>query len=150
MSQKPIANSYEDQLALLNPEKPIRCYRNLHTGLWSVKQGIVRFHTSEIVLTNARFVVNEVGRQRVLREQRKNVHAYVVGYIYPPVSFIGEEVYYNPYTCSNFMIGEMPVLRASMARLAKYADNKMRVFAKCPLTEAIASDTIQSVPVHLL
>lgn len=149
MSQKPIANSYEDQLALLNPEKPIRCYRNLHTGLWSVKQGIVRFHTSEIVLTNARFVVNEVGRQRVLREQRKNVHAYVVGYIYPPISFTGEEVYYNPYTCSNFMIGKDPILRTGMAMLVK-SDNKMKVFAKQMWTEPLGSDTIDTVPVHLL
>ena len=149
MSQKPIANSYEDQLALLNPEKPIRCYRNLHTGLWSVKQGIVRFHTSEIVLTNAQFVVNEVGRQRVLREKKKNVHAYVVGYIYPPVSFIGEEVYYNPYTCSNFMIGKGPILRTSMVMLVK-SDNRMKVFAKQMWTEATASDTIETVAVHLL
>lgn len=147
---KPVANTYEGQLALLNPEKPVRCYRNLHTGLWSVKQGVVRFHTSEIVLTNAKFIVNETGRQRVLREQRKNVHAYVVGYIYPSVSFIGEEVYYNPYTCSNFMIGKDPILKTGMVRLAKFADNKMRVFAKCPLTEPIGSDTIDTVPVHLL
>ena len=147
---KPIANSYEGQLALLNPEKPVRCYRNLHTGLWSVKQGVVRFHTSEIVLTNARFVVNETGRQRVLREQRKNVHAYVVGYIYPPISFIGEEVYYNPYTCSNFMIGKDPILRTGMVRLAKYADNKMRVFVKQMLAESPDSDTIETVAVYLL
>jgi hypothetical protein len=147
---KPIANSYCEQLTLLDPEKPCRVYRNLHTGLWSVKQGVIRFHTSEIVLTNAKFVVSEAGRQRVLREQRKNVHAYVVGYIYPPVSFIAEEVYYNPYTCSSFMVGERPILKASMARLAKYADNKMRVFAKYPLTKPLGSDTIEKVPVHLL
>lgn len=146
---KPIANTYEGQLALLNPEKPVRVYRNLHTGLWSVKQGVVRFHTSKIVLTNAQFVVNEVGRQRVLREQRKNVHAYVVGYIYPPVSFAGEEIYYNPYTCSNFMIGKDPILRTGMVMLAK-SDNKMKVFAKQMWTESPDSDTIETVPVHLL
>lgn len=147
---KPVVNTYEGQLALLNPNKLVRVYRNLHTGLWSVKQGVVRFHTSEIVLTNAKFVVNETGRERVLREKKKNVHAYVIGYIYPPVPFIGEEVYYNPYTCSNFMIAETPILKASMARLAKYADNKMRVFAKQMWTESPDSDTIETVPVHLL
>jgi len=62
-------------------------YFNLHTGLWSVKaldgflKGKVVGHAYNIRLTDAEFRVSEAGRQRVLKEQKKNVHAGVVGTI---------------------------------------------------------------------
>jgi hypothetical protein len=62
-------------------------YFNLHKKVFSIKlRGKVREHTDwAIVLPNAEkveFVVSEAGRQRVLNEQRKNVHAYVRGLAY--------------------------------------------------------------------
>lgn len=60
-------------------------YYNLHTGLWSVKaldgdlKGKVVGHAERIRLKNCEFRVSEAGRQRVLSERRKNVHAGVVG-----------------------------------------------------------------------
>ena len=57
-------------------------YFNLHKKLFSVKDhatGLVVGHTDMIALENATFKVSEAGRQRVLREQRKNVHAGVIG-----------------------------------------------------------------------
>lgn len=63
----------------------VACYYNLHRKCFSVKalegpmKGRVIKHADEVVLTNVTFKVSEAGRERVLREQRKNVHAYVIG-----------------------------------------------------------------------
>ena len=151
---KPIVNTYEDQLALLNPEKPVRVYRNLHTGLWSVKQGVVRFHTNCIFLKDATFPVNEKVRQRVIANKRKEVHAFVFGLIcdrpdYFTVGVDCHEVTYNPYKNETFVCKRGKVKSAAMCCLVKQGE-KMRVFASSILTEAKASDTIETVPVHML
>ena len=60
-------------------------YFNLHRKLFSVKalegpdKGKVIGHTTYLWLKDVTFKVSEAGRQRVLREKRKNVHAGVVG-----------------------------------------------------------------------
>lgn len=60
-------------------------YRSLRFGrksppLYSVMvKGRVVRRVSSILLRDARFVVREGGRQRALKEGRKNVHAFVVG-----------------------------------------------------------------------
>lgn len=62
-------------------------YRNLHQQCWSVKSlygrhyGRVILHCTAVDLSQAFFKVNEKGRQRVLDEKSKNVHAGVVGYL---------------------------------------------------------------------
>jgi hypothetical protein len=62
-------------------------YFNLHSGLWSVKaldgflKGKVVGHAERIRLKDCKLKVSEAGRQRVLRERCKNVHAGVVGEI---------------------------------------------------------------------
>ena len=62
-------------------------YFNLHKKLFSIKslegihKGKVIGHTSDLVLKDCEFKVSEAGRQRVLKEKRKNVHAGVVGFI---------------------------------------------------------------------
>jgi len=57
-------------------------YWNLHRNCWSVRSkrtGLVIAHTRNLDLVDATFKVSEAGRQRVLREKRKNVHAGVEG-----------------------------------------------------------------------
>lgn len=60
-------------------------YFNLHNGRWSIKalsgrfKGCVIAHAREVMLRDVTYKVSEAGRQRVLQEQRKNVHAGVVG-----------------------------------------------------------------------
>ena len=60
-------------------------YFNLHRKLWSVKalegphKGKVISHCLDFSLHNCTMKVSEAGRQRVLRERRKNVHAGIVG-----------------------------------------------------------------------
>ena len=60
-------------------------YYNLHKKVWSVRamegpdKGRVIQHARTVVLQDATAKVSEAGRQRVLREGRKNVHAGMVG-----------------------------------------------------------------------
>jgi hypothetical protein len=62
-----------------------RVYFNLHKKLWSVQiknaKGVwyVAFHAQTVQLEDVRWTVSEAGRQRVIREGRKNVHAYCMG-----------------------------------------------------------------------
>lgn len=97
-------------------------YRNLHTGNWSVRLcgGRVIAHLDEVTLRDARFVVREGGRQKVLRERRKNVHAFVRGFI-AEAGEDGEAVSYNPYRGPSFYLkgNEQPVSRAGVVRLGQ-------------------------------
>ena len=68
----------------------IEVYRNLHRDCFSVrhKGKVVGYlHDNEqLALTNVKFVVQPAGRAKVLRENKKNVHAFVRGEY---VGFIG-------------------------------------------------------------
>ena len=67
---------------LIDFRQKVEVYRNLHTGLWSVRQGgVVKLHTDYIILRNVQFAVQPAGRARVIKEERKNVHAFVRGYL---------------------------------------------------------------------
>jgi len=58
----------------------VEIYYNLNKHVLSVRQkGIVIKHTPAAEVFNAKFVVQPGGRKRVLREKRKNVHAFVRG-----------------------------------------------------------------------
>jgi len=83
--------------------KPVKVYRNLHKGCWSVKQdGLVKAHSDEINLYDCEFLVNEKNRLKVIKEKRKNVHAFVKGYIWnTPLNLI-RQASYNPYARNSF------------------------------------------------
>jgi hypothetical protein len=88
--------------------KQSEVYYNLHKHLFSmVQDGLVVLHSESIVLTEATFRVSEAGRQRVLREQKKNVHAKVFGHFEGtyegdiPEGF--REATYNPYKFDSFV-----------------------------------------------
>ena len=100
-------------------------YWNLHKLVWSVKalegkdKGRVIRHTKEITLYACTFKVSQAGRQRVLREQCKNVHAGVVGkWIGGTEGIAFKEYYfpvtYNPYKYETFVHRETqePVMHA--------------------------------------
>ena len=62
----------------------VRVYFNLHRKQLSVQSKTdkgwrVWLHANKITLENVKFKVSEAGRQRVLREKKKNVHAFVEG-----------------------------------------------------------------------
>ena len=90
-------------------------YFNLHRKLFSVKalegpdKGKVISHTTYLWLKDVTFKVSEAGRQRVLREKRKNVHAGVVGNISADawddmlLQDDPKQITYNPYRFSSFV-----------------------------------------------
>ena len=68
----------------------VSVYRNLHNGLISIKSassGLVLGHAESVDISSADFVVNEAGRQRVLKDRQKNVHAYVKGLLLNTIGF---------------------------------------------------------------
>lgn len=79
-------------------------YRNLHRGCWSVRRrGVPVSHQDTLTLIGAVFRVSEPGRQRVLRERQKNVHAVVRGTLVErDVGSDLLEVSYNPYRGPTF------------------------------------------------
>ena len=88
-------------------------YRNLHKNVWSVRNratGRVRQYADKFVVRNAKFVVQPAGRKKVLKEQRKNVHAFVRGIVTNTGGLHRESVIrrcfkkvtYDPYTMETF------------------------------------------------
>lgn len=74
----------------------------------NTKTNRVEFREPIIIMRNAQLKVSEAGRQRVLREKRKNVHAGVVGSVItrrdlPPDSK-WTHARYNPYLMEKFQI----------------------------------------------
>lgn len=106
----------------------VRVYWNLHRNTFSVQAvetGRVFLHADDLTLTDVRFVVRKGGRDRVLDERRKNVHAFVVGEwdaLGTTGLDEGAHVRYNPYQHATFvnLLGE-PVLAAEAAFLRKVA-----------------------------
>ena len=124
----------------------VAIYKNLHKSMFSVvsregeNYGKVIAHCDGAVLSNVTFTVSQAGRNRVLNERKKNVHAYVVGHIeaaknWQPfregVDFVNqmdnestmfaEKICYNPYQRGSFfyhgMSGPVDASKASVARL---------------------------------
>lgn len=86
-------------------------YFNLHRKCFSIKalegasKGLVIKHAYFVALNNVTFKVSESGRQRVLKEKRKNVHAGVVGTLVDSLDSVGSErVTYNPYKGNTFVL----------------------------------------------
>lgn len=87
----------------------VEVYWNLHKDMWSVRKahGRVLNHTNYIVLHDVDWVVQQAGRRRVLKEGKKNVHAFGRGYLgkaLPSTKCIWEAVVkYNPYKYDCFV-----------------------------------------------
>jgi hypothetical protein len=93
----------------------VRVYRNLHRKCFSVQaknakgNWIVMAHLNDLVLVAARFRVSECGRQRVIRDKAKNVHAFVYGRVESlqvgiiPFPLDNHGVSYNPYKAPTFV-----------------------------------------------
>ena len=109
-------------------------YFNLHRKLFSIKalegdmKGRVIAHRHTVLINDATFKVSEAGRQRVIREQRKNVHAGVSGTwtqddvdgrYHAFVTVNGSAITYNPYKYNTFvhLYGEHPITSARVVAL---------------------------------
>ena len=106
---KPMCETSTEVLEHINPDKPVKCYRNLHKNCISVQQdGLVKCHAHNIILQDGKFVINEKGRDKVRETKCKNVHAFVVGMVVEAkvinaLPYNGyREAYYNPYKCDTW------------------------------------------------
>lgn len=112
-------------------------YYNLHKHLFSLKNHktkLVEHKSNTVELTDCIFKVSEASRKRVLKEQRKNVHAGVLGELkrLDLSTEIGDlsgltELTYNPYLYDSFVVksSEKPVKSANRVVL-----HSKRVFAE--------------------
>lgn len=133
----------DDSRYEIDKSRKVYVYKNLHRNCYSVKQdGLVKMHTDSICLWDASFRVGQKGREKVLKEKRKNVHAGVSGYIdldwdsqsHPPTNTRG--VIYNPYSYKTFVCASItdrsewsPVFHSHRVRLA-HVDGKARIDAE--------------------
>ena len=150
--KKPRVKTSVEVLAHIDGSQPVRVYRNLHKDCFSVKQGgLVRCHADNVTLENVKFIVSKAGQRRVRDEKKKNVHAFVEGYVadtrkadkYVDGEWSDKEIengftnwicaYYNPYECDGFMntATEQVYKTAKIADLSNL-DKVIYVFA--PLT----------------
>lgn len=128
-----IVVSFKDRQ--INLKEPIYVYRNLHTNGYSIKQNNkVVAHAKRLCIKDCKFVVSENGRQRVLKEKQKNVHAFIRGYY--TTSGMGTsaikndlpvEVTYNPYVTDSFVTKNFtPYLKLKGARFIIADENGVR------------------------
>ncbi|MGG1219369.1 hypothetical protein ABE236_18175 [Priestia endophytica] len=94
----------------------VKVYFNIHKNVFSIKDvktGLVVGHSNEVTLEDVTFKVSQTGRERVLKERRKNVHAFVEGTL-TGLQCISvnsvllndpdmEEAFYNPYKTETFV-----------------------------------------------
>ena len=84
----------------------VHVYRNLTKGLWSIRSGgRVVAHRHRVTLESCIMRVREGGRQRVLREGHRNVHAWIEGV--PTEDVLDEglvEISYNPFLAPTFTV----------------------------------------------
>ena len=87
----------------------VEVYRNLHKNCWSIRDnqtGRVIKHSNSVHLKDAELVVRKSGREKVLREKRKNVHAFIKGTLYSGIHIYHEQIKYNPYKYDSFVLVE--------------------------------------------
>jgi len=130
-------------------------YKNLHRACMSVRSrerndyGRVIAYASYLLLHNCQFVVNQRGRDKVIQDKRKNVHAFVRGELKTGYgNFLGAigpnpltataseilaipldgwvEVTYNPYYTGSFYTKKLFV---SCARMVLIKQNKVYAFS---------------------
>lgn len=113
---------------MLDRNQPVRIYWNYKHRCYSIFQrGAVRASARQVHLEGVVFTVRESGRQKMLREGRKIIHAYASGrladFVRPGDSrtltpFHGTAVHYDPYRHGQFVVDadRTPVIRADAAR----------------------------------
>ena len=103
-----------------NADKGYKVYYNLHLHTYSIlgwdadKNGWrLKEYADNLVLLDVEFKVSESGRQRVIKEKRKNVHAFAIAKKVYPIPFDRvtalmemrsyRSATYNPYLYDSFV-----------------------------------------------
>lgn len=112
---------------VIDPNKPVRVFLNHKHGCYSIFQnGAVRASASQVRLADVEFRVRESGRQKMLDENRRTIHAFAVGrlvdHVHPSEArrldlLDGRPVRYNPHEAGCFVDAETrePVASATAA-----------------------------------
>jgi hypothetical protein len=115
----------------------VMVYYNLHKHTFSVTyKGKVVLYADYVKLKNVEFRVREGGRERVRREMKKNVHAFVIGdlvdyCVFPcenmPPETNNNVITYNPKKYDTFVRKdtEEPVYRANEVDMINKERNKI-------------------------
>ena len=119
--------AFAESGTVIDRNQPVRVFKNLKYGCYSIMQrGVVKASAREVRLVDVEFRVREAGRQRMISEQRKNVHAFAVGhlidYVHPDDSrniapLSGRGAFYDPYRFESFVDSETkaPVIAVPVA-----------------------------------
>ena len=122
--------------------KRFKIYRNLHRqsfsiqGYLKVKKGYrVVDRVNVAIMENVMFKVMQTGREKVIKEKRKNVHAFLMPTNYKHLSkrkgssYNTEElreIYYNPYKYNSFVYKDTgESLEGKLINKALLIDNKV-------------------------
>lgn len=90
----------------LDLNRPVKVYRNLSNKCFSIMQdSIVKAHAKTVCLEDIEWKVSQKGRRRVIRDGKKNVHAFSVGLLRDSVRLAkARELWYNPYLDIHFQV----------------------------------------------
>jgi hypothetical protein len=103
----------------------VMVYYNLHKHTFSIAhKGLVISHADYVKLKDVEFRVRQGGREKVIKEKRKNVHSFVIGTLmdyckYPCEDLPSEPntniVTYNPYKYNSYVMKdtEEPIYNAN-------------------------------------
>jgi len=91
-----------------------------------MQRGVIKASAKQVRLSGVEFRVREAGRQRALRENRKNIHAFAVGrlvdFVHPSdprniEPMAGRTAFYDPFRFPSCVDGETndPVVAVSAA-----------------------------------
>lgn len=104
----------------INFDEKVQVYFNSDIKQWSIRQGKVKVHCEYVCLRDAEFKVSQRGRERVLKNKRKNIHAFITGYIVREPAKIPynidqpwDAVSYNPYQNQSFILANGSPIHAA-------------------------------------
>jgi hypothetical protein len=82
-----------------------------------MQSGVVISHAEAVILTDVEFRVRQSGRERVLRERQKNVHAFTIGLL--------EQAFETPYA---WVLEVDPIFDRQSAHWVMYNPYKFSAF----------------------
>lgn len=122
----------------------VKVFRNLHMPgvMWSVRgpDGKILMHSKAVLLRNATFIVQPAGREKVRREKKKTVHAFVKGELITDPNEVYEEISstkwdkmcsvgYNPHRNEDFVCEAGPT-KSAESILITSKDGRPKLMAK--------------------
>ncbi len=117
---------------MIDTNKPVRVIRNWKHDCYTILQnGRPRASAKQVCLADVTFLVRASGRNRMLREHKRNVHAYAIGrlvdFAHPDearelVTAGDRLVVYKPYDAATFIDVESgaPVSAASLVHFHEH------------------------------